>query len=109
MDVDECFEGSISRYMTITLAYLAQELGYVDRSGTPHYLDLCDLFEKTKATQFTTPHAQRLIDQAELAYARRQPLDNAALGEVVWNCRANAPACEAAAGLYKVVDIKGQV
>jgi hypothetical protein len=49
-----------------------------------------------------------MINKADFDAERNRRVDNQSLGEIIWNCRANAVACEAAAQGYKTVDIKGQ-
>jgi hypothetical protein len=73
-------------------------------------VDLCALLDKHHATVFSTPTAKHTIAQANHANENRRlsEMDLESLDALVWNCKANAAACEAAVAKYKVVDIKGQ-
>jgi hypothetical protein len=97
------------RYMTIPFGFLARELGFVVNSDRPNYLELYHLLEQHDASIFSTPTAKYTISQAFSAEERKRPIDHESLEALVWNCKANAMACEAAVAKYKVVDIKGQV
>lgn len=94
-------------YMTIPLGFLARELGFADPETQ---VDLCALLDKHHATVFSTPTANHTIAQANHANENRRlsEMDRESLDALVWNCKANAAACEAAVAKYKVVDIKGQ-
>lgn len=96
---------SFPSYATISLGFLAKELGFAEPENQ---VDLCSLLEKHHATVFSTPTAKYTIAQANHANGTRRGIDREALDALVWNCRANGAACEAAVAKYKVVDIKGQ-
>jgi len=93
------------RYMTIPLGFLSKELGFAEPETQ---VDLCNLLEKHHATVFSTPTAKHTITQAIYANENRRKIDRESLDALVWNCKANAAACEAAVAKYKIVDIKGQ-
>jgi len=94
--------------MTIPFGFLARELGFTGDPDHRNHLELCQLLETHDASIFSTSTAKYTIDQAFYAEGMQRPIDWESLEALVWNCKANAGACETAVAKYKKVDIKGQ-
>lgn len=96
--------------MSISLNYLAKELGHVSGPDLEP-LKMHEFLVTHQADVYSSPADLKTLSAA-IHNAKRYPnniIDSAKFEGIMWDCKKNADAIEQGAAKYRTIDIKGQV